>query len=293
MRLFRWSLGALAIAAAATLVVVGLIGFGGAVQAAGPRDGEARRALEGARMAEVLAQKLGISVEQLKNVQLAAKNESIDQMIKDGKLTPEQGNRLKNREGSAGFSFAGRGGASTYETLLAQKLGKTVAELGALQTAARNQVVDELVMAGKLTPEQANKLKSIQPGQARQRVEGAMRKARENGALRGIVRGVGNLLEATADKLGIDRRQLFAELRGKSLAQVAQAHGVSRDALKSTIVSQAKAELDAAVASKSLTREQADKVFDGLSRRIDQLLDRVHDERERGQRPNVPRPRNR
>jgi len=314
MRLIKWGLSALAVAAAAGAIVVGVAAFAGTAQAQeGPGRGFRGPGIDATRYQQALAEKLGITVEQLTNVQTAAKNEAIDAAIAAGRLTPEQGNRMKTRPGPIIFGLSGRGvDSSSYEALLAAKLNKTVEELRNIQTAARNQVIDEAIAAGRLTPEQGNRLKNGQPanpprqrftppsGAPGARPQGAApRGAGPRDNARALMRGIGDVFTATAEKVGLTRVQLLQELNGRSLAQVAQAHNVSRDELKSTILGKSKAELDAAVGAGRLTRQQADAVYSGLTQRIDQMIDQVHQARTPGQRPanfpgrpqNVPGPR--
>jgi polyhydroxyalkanoate synthesis regulator phasin len=167
---------------------------------------------------------------------------------------------------AAGPGGAGKGfDPARYETVLAQKLGVSVEVLKNAQTAARNQVIDEAVTAGNLTQEQADRLKNAQPGQLRERIAPAA------GA---ILRGVHNVFASAAKALGMTEQELMTEVRsGKSLAQVAQAKNVSRDQLKATILSNARTELDKAVGEGKLTSEQANTIYNGLSERIDQVID--------------------
>jgi hypothetical protein len=76
--------------------------------------------------------------------------------------------------------------------------------------------------------------------------------------------------------LGITPAQLRIELRaGKSLAQIAVAHGKTAAGLKAAILAKVKARLDQAVSSKRLTAAQEQMVLDRLSAHLDQLLDRA------------------
>ena len=63
--------------------------------------------------------------------------------------------------------------------------------------------------------------------------------------------------------LGISQDQLKTELQAANatLATVAQAHGKTRDELKSFITSTAKTQLDQAVTNKKLTQQQADNAL--------------------------------
>jgi hypothetical protein len=71
----------------------------------------------------------------------------------------------------------------------------------------------------------------------------------------------------------VSEDQLRTELEGgKTLAQVAQAHGKSVDGLVDALVAQAKQHVDAAVAAGRLTQAQADQLLNGLRDRITNLV---------------------
>jgi lambda repressor-like predicted transcriptional regulator len=90
-----------------------------------------------------------------------------------------------------------------------------------------------------------------------------------------------------ADILGMTPQDLRTELQaGKSLAQVAEAKGISRDTLKAKLLEAHKMRIDAAVAAGTLTAEQAQKMTERANAHIDQMLDRTP-----GQRPNPRGPR--
>jgi hypothetical protein len=85
--------------------------------------------------------------------------------------------------------------------------------------------------------------------------------------------GDGGPLKAAADYLGLTGDQLRTELEaGKTLAQVAQAHGKSVQGLKDAIVAGAKADLDAAVAAGRITPAQETDMLDRLRANVDTLV---------------------
>ena len=89
-------------------------------------------------------------------------------------------------------------------------------------------------------------------------------------------RAARGLLKVVTDYLGVTPKQLLTELRnGKSLAQVAVAHGKTAGGLKLVIVDAAKTRLDRAVANGRLTREQATQILAALSERLDTFLNRT------------------
>jgi hypothetical protein len=81
--------------------------------------------------------------------------------------------------------------------------------------------------------------------------------------------------EELATFLGITPEQLGEELQadGATLASVAEAHGKSRDELKTFIASEAKAKLDEAVAAGNITQERADEILARLEENVDKLID--------------------
>ena len=87
--------------------------------------------------------------------------------------------------------------------------------------------------------------------------------------------GVIDDLHATAaTALGITPETLMQEMRaGKTLAQVASDHGVSRDSLKATLTSAAQTAIQKALTAGQITQAQADELKSGLGARIDQMLD--------------------
>jgi hypothetical protein len=91
--------------------------------------------------------------------------------------------------------------------------------------------------------------------------------------------------DAAAKYLGLTDMQLDRQLEsGKSLAQVAGDRNKDVAGLKSAIEAAVKADLDKAVADRRLTQQQEDKILSGLHSRIDGLVNRKG-----GDRP--PRPR--
>ena len=83
-------------------------------------------------------------------------------------------------------------------------------------------------------------------------------------------------LTAVAAWLGITPEQLWRELPGKSLAQVAKDHGKERAELIAFLNSWVKARLDAAVQAGRLTPAQAEQWLALHQARVEQMVDRVH-----------------
>jgi hypothetical protein len=80
-------------------------------------------------------------------------------------------------------------------------------------------------------------------------------------------------LEGAAAYLGLSQEQLAQELEGgKSLAEVATAHGKSVDGLKQAVLDAAKSGLDRAVADGDLTADEAQAILSKLRVAVDDLV---------------------
>jgi uncharacterized protein YidB (DUF937 family) len=145
----------------------------------------------------------------------------------------------------------------------AQQLGVSPSKLSAALEKAVGDRIDAAVAAGRITQAQGDALK--------QRIN-------SGGAplFFGPHRAFGHFghfglraLDATASYLGVTRAELRSELEGgKTLAQVAQAHGKSAQGLIGALVAEAKQHVDAAVAAGRLTQAQANDLLNGLRDRI-------------------------
>jgi hypothetical protein len=157
-----------------------------------------------------------------------------------------------------------------YDQLLAAQLGITVDKLHAAETAARNQLIDQLQQQGKITADQANKLKSAPSGG----FPGPGFSGRP-GSGRGSFL-MTDVMTVAAQKMGITADALRQALQGgKSLAQVGADHGISRDVLKTTIVNAENADLQKATANGSITQAQANQIASNIPNMVDRLLDRT------------------
>jgi len=142
----------------------------------------------------------------------------------------------------------------------AQQLGISPSKLSDALKKALSDHVDAAVAAGRMTKAEGDALK--------QRLESG-----DVPLFAGPHRGFGHLgfggLDAAAGYLGVTEAQLRTELEGgKTLAQVAQAHGKSIDGLVDALVAEAKQHLDAAVAAGRLTKAQETEMLNGLRDRI-------------------------
>src|SRR5205823_2845357 len=88
--------------------------------------------------------------------------------------------------------------------------------------------------------------------------------------------GLRAIAEAAATYIGITPDQLRTErMSGKSLAQIATAHGKTVTGLETAIYNGAKAELDKAVAANKITADQEQKVLDDLKAHLDDIVNRT------------------
>ena len=80
-------------------------------------------------------------------------------------------------------------------------------------------------------------------------------------------------MQSAADALGLSVDDLMTQLRdGKSLADVAQAQGISTDTLKTNLLAKVKAQLDTQVSNQKLTQSQADNMYSKIESNIDTLI---------------------
>lgn len=152
---------------------------------------------------------------------------------------------------------------------VAKRLDVTPEKLQEALLGAYDARLDAAVAAGTITKEQADELKQ---------------RAKDNGGLplfgpgrggfelhHGLVRGVS--LDAAATYLGLSQAELRTELEsGKTLAEIATAHGKTAAGLKLALSDAAKSSLDAAVTAGKLTRAQADELLTRLESRLDDLI---------------------
>lgn len=191
-----------------------------------------------------------------------------------------------------------------FQAALAGRLGVSTDQLKEAQKLARIDVIKQAVADGKLDQARADRMiESIQngtgmmppgqrPGQG-QRGQGPQGGPGQRGpqgqrpggpGAPGMMQGGPQQI---ADILGMTPQELRTEMQaGKSLAQVAEAKGISRDTLKAKLLEAHKTRIDAAVAAGKLTAEQAQQMTERINANIDQMLDRTP-----GQRPNPRGPR--
>ena len=177
---------------------------------------------------------------------------------------------------AVGVSAAAAADKPSVADEVAAKLGVSPAELRTAFRAVLAARVDAAVAAGRLTPEQAAKLK--------ERIANA--KGLGLGVKRGfakrqqaLVKRIGvkaNRLGAASEYLGLTREQLRAELKaGKSLAQIAAAEGKTVDGLATAMLAPVKERLAKAVAANRLTQRRADEILERLTERVEKRIART------------------
>jgi hypothetical protein len=152
--------------------------------------------------------------------------------------------------------------------------GKTVAGLEAAVVADVQAHLDQAVARGRLTKAQEQTLLTRLKSRLDDLVNHAFPKAaggRPGDGLRGPRLGA-----SVTSYLGITPAELRSELRaGKSLAEIAVAHGKTAAGLKAAVLKAVETRLDKAVASKRLTAAQERAILDRLSTHLDRMLDRA------------------
>lgn len=168
-------------------------------------------------------------------------------------------------------------GPANVATELAKQLNVTPEQFLAAEKAVILQRIDAQVAAGHMTAEQAQQAKDRV--NSAQQIDltfrhGERRHGPERRGDRGQMLVRRDMIQAVSTKLGVTPQDLMTEMRsGKSLAQVAQAHNVSRDDLKATMTATLKADLDKAVAAGKLTQAKADEVMAKFTQHVDELID--------------------
>jgi hypothetical protein len=152
---------------------------------------------------------------------------------------------------------------------IAERRGMSVEELEARIKARLLARVEAALSAGRISEEQASKL--------RQRIADAELCARA-GHRRGhfALRGA---FASAAHYLGLTREELRAQLPGTSLAGLAQKQGRSVDGLEAAILGPVKEKLARAVAAGRITEARAEAVLERLEEAVARLVTKTFPER--------------
>jgi hypothetical protein len=167
---------------------------------------------------------------------------------------------------------AGAGVRQAYLEKVATNLGVSVETLKSAMKDAGIATVDEQVANGHLTEAQGAKIKdAINSGKFPE-----LAKAFRRNNARIEVAARRNIVASAAAAIGVQPKDLATELKsGKSIAAVAGEHNVSLDDVKARISSDAKAKLDALVASGKLKQEREDAMMSKLQANLDKIVNHV------------------
>jgi polyhydroxyalkanoate synthesis regulator phasin len=166
---------------------------------------------------------------------------------------------------------------------VAGRLHVTTDQLTEAVKGAAQDRVDAAVKAGRLTQDQADKIKQRIAQANGLPLIGGPRLGLGPGTMRlhpgfpggpGLAFGPGVDLKAAATYLGLTPKKLLGDLRGgKSLADVASGQGKSVDGLKAALKKAQTDRLDAAVKAGKLTDAQRTRIEADLAKRIDAIVD--------------------
>lgn len=164
----------------------------------------------------------------------------------------------------------------------AKRLGVSPGDLESALGKAEDAQLDQAVKDGRLTQQQADEIKKHR--QRSGRVLGGPGAPRGGPGGPGFGShgpgehgsgGPGGVIDSVADAIGVSVPDLFSELRnGKTLEQIAEAHGKSLDDVKSAAKTALEKQLDADVKADRLTRSEADAILKRLPEAIDHFGER-------------------
>ncbi len=162
---------------------------------------------------------------------------------------------------------------------VATNLGVSLDQLRAAFKSASTQTVDQLLADGKLTQDQAAKLKAkIDSGDGFGigRFLGKHAGAKDAKADR-VAKIRDGLVDSAATALHMTPAELRTQLKsGKSVADVAATQNVDLGTLKAQITGDAKTKLDKLVAASTITQARADQALQKLTDKLDQALSKKH-----------------
>lgn len=152
---------------------------------------------------------------------------------------------------------------------IAKEQGVSEQSLQNFLTKQMTQRLEARVKAGKLTAEQAEKIKADIPTRVADMINGK-RPMHRGGHMRGHAPFNNPKLLAL---LNIDAETLKAELKGgKTLVTIANEHGVSEQQLKAFMIEQMTQRLEAGIKEGRLTAEQAEKMKKNMAQHVDAMI---------------------
>ncbi|HSP54115.1 MAG TPA: hypothetical protein VLS25_00875 [Dehalococcoidia bacterium] len=171
--------------------------------------------------------------------------------------------------GAAAQGGPGHGRVQDFVSRLAGHLGISQDQLTTAVKDSEIDMINQAVADGKLTEDQAAKLK--------ERVENGPVQfpggGRDDLRRQIVCRAAGFVVDASATVLKTDTAALKSEfLTGKSLADVAQEKGMSIDDFKTKLTDQVKVDLQAKVDSGGITQKQMDRLFKAFTNHEDKIV---------------------
>jgi transcriptional regulator with XRE-family HTH domain len=156
------------------------------------------------------------------------------------------------------------GPVENFLAKVAEKLGVSEDELQTAIKDAQLETIDEAAADGSIIEEQADRLKERAQGSA----PSFHRRPYDHNPAPGLI------IASAAEVLDLEGAELVSQIKsGSSLADVANAQGMSREDLTAALIIQTAAHLDALVAEKKLTDEQAERIAQGIESNIDRIVD--------------------
>ena len=155
-------------------------------------------------------------------------------------------------------------------------LAKVAAKLGIRQDALTQafkdsgiELIDEGVASGRIPADRAEKMK--------ERVAAGNFMPGHRGGHGHHTKAAIPVHEAIAQALGMTTEELrIALASGKTPVQLAEEKGISQAQLSALVLSSVRAQLDQAVTDGKLTQEQAERAYQEIESRINDLLTKVH-----------------
>jgi hypothetical protein len=167
---------------------------------------------------------------------------------------------------------------------VAEAHGRTREELKSFFTEQQQAQLSQAVTAGTMSQEDADNTMASFASRIDDIVDGNVPYGGGAGGMPSVTPGagppggmpfVGGASEEFAAFLGISLEQLQSELgaEGATPASVAQAHGRSREELKTFFIEQLQAQLSQAVSAGTMSQQDADNMAAGLESSIDGIID--------------------
>ncbi len=220
----------------ASLMAVGLLGAAGVAMAQEPGDGAGAQH-QGAHRGRLI-------------------KSTMKQIVESSGLSPEV------------FRQGFKDGKS-INTILTEN-GVDPATVQAAVLAALDAKLDEKVLAGDLTQEQADALYARAGTALPTLMDREPTPGEHRGKIRKAIKGA---INTAAEVTGVEPRELVEAIKaGETIADVATANGVDPDTVVDALVSQASAKLDEAVANGRISEEKATEIKGGLEERMTKLV---------------------